>query len=78
MYRGMEYKPYFRHIEEIFKNHHGRPHWGKMHTRTAEDFAQLYPRWYDFQRVRAQLDPTGVFLNSYLRSVLGVNTDVTV
>jgi FAD-linked oxidoreductase len=78
MYRGMEYKPYFRHIEEIFKNHQGRPHWGKMHTRTAEDFAQLYPRWYDFQRVRAQLDPAGVFLNSYLRSVLGVNTDVTV
>jgi FAD-linked oxidoreductase len=67
MYRGMAYQDYFHHIEEIFKRYQGRPHWGKMHTQTAESLAALYPRWHDFRRVRAALDPQGVFLNEYLR-----------
>jgi len=69
MYRGMPYRSYFYHIEEIFKRYEGRPHWGKMHTRTAGELATLYPRWHDFRRVRAALDPEGVFLNSYLRDL---------
>ncbi len=69
MYRGMPYRTYFYYIEEIFKRYQGRPHWGKMHTRTAGELAELYPRWHDFRRVRAELDPRGVFLNSYLRDL---------
>jgi FAD-linked oxidoreductase len=69
MYRGMPYRTYFYYIEEIFKRYQGRPHWGKMHTRTAGELAELYPRWHDFRRVRAELDPQGVFLNSYLRDL---------
>jgi FAD-linked oxidoreductase len=69
MYRGMTYSSYFYSIEEIFKRYQGRPHWGKMHTRTARELAELYPRWHDFLRVRAALDPQGVFLNSYLRDL---------
>ncbi|HLJ80083.1 MAG TPA: D-arabinono-1,4-lactone oxidase, partial [Ktedonobacterales bacterium] len=71
MYRGMEYMPYFRAVEEIFARYQGRPHWGKMHTRTAAQLAALYPRWDDFRRVRAALDPRGVFLNDYLRGLFG-------
>ena len=67
MYKGMAYQDYFQDIEEIFKRHQGRPHWGKMHTQTAESLAALYPRWHDFRRIRAALDPQGVFLNDYLR-----------
>ncbi len=59
MYRGMPYQSYFQHIEEIFKRYQGRPHWGKIHTRTSEELAELYPRWLDFRRVRATLDPEG-------------------
>jgi len=69
MYRGMPYRSYFYYIEEIFKRYQGRPHWGKMHTRTAGELAELYPHWHDFRRVRAALDPQGVFLNSYLRDL---------
>jgi FAD-linked oxidoreductase len=69
MYRGMPYRSYFYYIEEIFKRYHGRPHWGKMHTRTAGELAELYPHWHDFRRVRAALDPEGVFLNGYLRDL---------
>ncbi len=73
MYRGMRYHAYFSAIEAIFRRYNGRPHWGKMHTRTATELATLYPRWPDFQRVRAELDPQGVFLNGYLHSLFGVD-----
>jgi FAD-linked oxidoreductase len=69
MYKGMPYRSYFHHIEKIFKRYQGRPHWGKMHSRTADEFAELYPRWSDFQRMRAMLDPQGMFLNDYLRNL---------
>jgi FAD-linked oxidoreductase len=77
MYRGMPYRSYFEHIEEIFKRYQGRPHWGKMHMRTAEELATLYPRWNDFRRVRAALDPQGMFLNEYLRKLFDADTPVT-
>jgi FAD-linked oxidoreductase len=74
MYRGMEYKPYFRHVEEIFRRYQGRPHWGKMHTQDARGLAALYPHWNDFRRVRAALDPQGMFLNDYLRELFDADT----
>ncbi len=77
MYRGMPYQSYFQHIEEIFKRYQGRPHWGKMHTRTAAELGTLYPRWHDFRRVRAALDPQGMFLNDYLRKLFDADTPVT-
>ncbi len=74
MYRGMPYRSYFQHVEAIFKRYQGRPHWGKMHTRTAAELSALYPRWHDFQRIRATLDPQGMFLNGYLRALFGIDT----
>lgn len=67
-----DYKPYFSMIEPIFRKHGGRPHWGKLNTLEAKDFAALYPKWRDFLEVRAALDPEGKFLNPYLRKVFGV------
>ena len=49
----------------------GRPHWGKMHTRTAEFFRGAYPRFDDFLAVRDELDPDRVFANDHLDAVLG-------
>ena len=70
-YRGMAYQEYFSAVEAIFRNHRGRPHWGKLHTRTAGDLAALYPMWEHFHAVRRRLDPGGLFLNPYLRTLLG-------
>lgn len=58
-------------MEPIFRAHDGRPHWGKLHTLGADDFAALYPRWTDFLKVRRALDPEGIFLNDHLRHVFG-------
>jgi FAD/FMN-containing dehydrogenase len=62
---------YFAAVEAIMRSHDGRPHWGKMHTRTADDLRPAYPRFDDFVAVRDRLDPAGVFENRYLRAVLG-------
>jgi len=63
--------PYFADIEPLFRAAGGRPHWGKMNTLGAADFAALYPRWRDFLDVRASLDPEGRMLNPYLKRVFG-------
>ncbi|MDP0399545.1 D-arabinono-1,4-lactone oxidase [Tsukamurella strandjordii] len=62
---------YFAEVERIMIDHGGRPHWGKMHTRTAEFFREAYPRFDDFLAVREELDPDHVFVNDYLDAVLG-------
>ena len=70
-YARQEWRPYFAAIEAIFRNHRGRPHWGKHHTRDARELSALYPRWDDFQRVRRRLDPEGRFINPYLGGLFG-------
>ena len=69
VYNKKDYKPFFKAMEDIFKAHDGRPHWGKMHTLVAKDFAERYPKFADFQRHRMEQDPNGVFLNDYLKSL---------
>jgi FAD/FMN-containing dehydrogenase len=76
MYRGMPYKSYFRHLEAILQRYGGRPHWGKIHTLNAVKLAGLYPHWHDFRRIRAALDPQGLFLNDYLRQLFAVDAPV--
>ena len=62
---------YFTAVEEIMRGYGGRPHWGKMHTQTAETLRERYPRFDDFLRVREELDPERRFANPYLDRVLG-------
>ncbi|MFI6013666.1 D-arabinono-1,4-lactone oxidase [Streptomyces sp. NPDC051243] len=71
MAKGTPYQRYFTAAERIFTAHEGRPHWGKVHTRDAEYFAQVYPRFGEFTALRDRLDPDRRFQNDYLRRVLG-------
>ncbi len=75
MYKGMAYRAYFDAAEAILRAYGGRPHWGKMHSLTARELRPLYPCWDDFQAVRRRLDPAGLFLNPYLRTLLGEAAD---
>jgi FAD-linked oxidoreductase len=70
-YLGMPYRRYFDLFESITRTAGGRPHWGKMHTLDAERIAALYPRFDDFRRVRATVDPAGRFANPYTARVIG-------
>jgi L-gulono-1,4-lactone dehydrogenase len=70
-YLGMPYRQYFDLFESITRTVDGRPHWGKLHTLTAARLAALYPRFDDFRRVRAEVDPAGRFANPYTARVFG-------
>ena len=70
-HRDAEHRDYFALMEPILRAHDGRPHWGKVHTRTAADLAPAYPRFEEFLALRERLDPRRVFANAYLRRVLG-------
>ncbi|WP_432192883.1 D-arabinono-1,4-lactone oxidase [Streptomyces sp. bgisy027] len=71
MVKGTPFQRYFTAAERIFTAHEGRPHWGKIHTRDAEYFAGVYPRFEEFTALRDRLDPDRLFQNDYLRRVLG-------
>jgi FAD-linked oxidoreductase len=66
-----DHREYFHAVEGVMRCHGGRPHWGKLHTRTAADLEPAYPRWPDFQAMRERLDPDRIFTNPYLDRVLG-------
>ncbi|GAA3860488.1 D-arabinono-1,4-lactone oxidase [Saccharothrix violaceirubra] len=68
---GMPYRRYFEAFAKIAGAVGGRPHWGKLHGLTAPDLRERYPRFDDFRRVRAEVDPGGRFGNAYLDRVLG-------
>ncbi|MFF3028650.1 D-arabinono-1,4-lactone oxidase [Microbacterium sp. NPDC057944] len=63
--------PYFEAVEQIMVEYGGRPHWGKLHTRTADQLRESYPRFNDFTALRDRLDPERRFANRYLDRVLG-------
>lgn len=55
--------PVLAEVEQCLAPYDPRPHWGKIATIRGS-----YPRWAEFQDVRASLDPTGKFGNDYLDS----------
>ena len=61
---------FFADAEAVFRNHRGRPHWGKLHSHSARELRDLYPEFDRFCAVRARVDPTGRFLNGHLRGIL--------
>ncbi|HEV2886837.1 MAG TPA: D-arabinono-1,4-lactone oxidase [Jatrophihabitans sp.] len=70
-YYRRAHETYFGAVEAIAREVDGRPHWGKLHYRTAEDLAPAYPLFEEFLAVRDQYDPDRRFGNDYLRRVLG-------
>ena len=62
---------FFADVEPIFREHGGRPHWGKIHNLRARELAPLYPMWERFLDVRRRLDPRGTLLNDHLRELFG-------
>jgi len=68
----LEYQSYFDDIEPIFRAYGGRPHWGKKHSLTSDELGPMYPEWNRFLKIRKELDPEGIFLNDYLKQILGI------
>ncbi|MFC5062844.1 D-arabinono-1,4-lactone oxidase [Actinomycetospora atypica] len=65
------HEAYFGAVEAVMTALDGRPHWGKLHTRTAAQLASSYPEFGAFVALRDRLDPTGLFHNAHLERILG-------
>ena len=72
VYNKKDHGPYFKALEDIYRAHGGRPHWGKMHTLTQKEVADLYPEYTTFMKHRAEQDPDKMFVSPYLQQLLGV------
>jgi L-gulono-1,4-lactone dehydrogenase len=71
VFHASPHEEYFRDVEAVMVAAGGRPHWGKMHTRSAQYLRQAYPKHGDFVALRDELDPERRFGNAYLAQVLG-------
>lgn len=71
-YYKQDYRAIFKEIEPVFWKYQGRPHWGKVHTLSYAQLQKLYPRFEDFRKVRARVDPQGRFLNSHLKQIFAI------
>lgn len=67
---SLGHQEYFADMEPLLLGYGGRPHWGKKHTRTAEQLGRFYPDWAAFRSLRRTHDPDDVLLNDYLRTIL--------
>jgi FAD/FMN-containing dehydrogenase len=64
-----QHEEHFSAIERDWLARGGRAHWAKM-SFCPERILDNYPQAAQFRLVRAQMDPDGVFLNDYVRSLL--------
>ena len=62
--------PALRLVEDTAERFDARPHWGKLTTRPSERIAAAYPRWEQFLRLRAAMDPEDRFANAFARRLM--------
>jgi L-gulonolactone oxidase len=62
---------YFLGVQDVLLSCGGRPHWGKLHSLDAARLRPRYPLFDQVTAVRREVDPAGVFSNTYLDRVLG-------
>ncbi|MDQ0993732.1 D-arabinono-1,4-lactone oxidase [Streptomyces sp. V3I7] len=62
--------PVVRLIEEALSAFAPRPHWGKVFTVPGSVLHDRYARLDDFRALAQRLDPTGKFMNAFVRDAL--------
>ena len=72
VFQNTAHEAYFADMEALCMRYGGRPHWGKMHSRKAENLQNAYPKFQDFAALRQQLDPNGLFLNAHTKQLFGL------
>lgn len=62
---------WFGGAETIAASLGGRPHWGKESSWARDAIEPVFPRFGDFRRLAAELDPRATMENAFLARVLG-------
>ncbi|XP_065293311.1 L-gulonolactone oxidase-like isoform X1 [Dermacentor albipictus] len=69
--KKVAYECYWAAYENIMKSLGGRPHWAKAYDATSKEFQVMYPNFSKWCVIRQKLDPQDMFLNPYMKRVLG-------
>lgn len=64
-----DWQPFMRDADALFREHGGRPHWGKLNWLDRATAEAMYPELETFRAIRRRMDPQGVFLNDHLRPI---------
>ena len=69
---------YYEQFWSLLAQYKYRPHWGKYlpsstGSQGPDYLKALYPKWEQWEKLRASVDPNGVFLNDYWKSHLGID-----
>lgn len=67
--KNVPFEEYFDAFEKLMLSFDGRPHWAKEFSIQKDTFETMYPKFKEFNRIRNQMDPNGMFLNNYLRRI---------
>ena len=62
---------YFDEFLGAIERFQPRLHWGKYLNLTPDKVKEVYPRAHDFARIRAQLDPKGIFISLFASKLFG-------
>ena len=62
---------YFNAVYSATKKFNARFHWGKLFTADQSVIQSLYPKFTAFAELRKKYDPSGVFLNQFLKDTFG-------
>ena len=65
VHAGQPHEAYFAAVEQVMAGLEGRPHWGKLHTRTGPELRRLHPALAEFAALRDRLDPGGRFRSAH-------------
>jgi FAD-linked oxidoreductase len=64
-------RSWFVNVEDVLRQYDGRPHWGKLNTRSRDDLAPAYPNFAQAMAIRNEVDPQRIFANEYTTKVFG-------
>jgi len=69
----VSYRTYFNAYEHLVRSLGGKPHWAKQHNMNAEEARRIFGEGMEkWLQVRNRVDPTGVFVNGFVkRHLLG-------
>ncbi|GAA4557683.1 D-arabinono-1,4-lactone oxidase [Pseudonocardia xishanensis] len=65
VHAGQPHAAYFAAVEQVMAGLEGRPHWGKLHTRTGPELRRVHPSLAEFAAVRDRIDPEGRFRSAH-------------
>lgn len=68
-YREEKIHPSMQLFFDVMKKYNASPNWGKLSDLSKSELEERFPGMNDFRELRNNIDPQGVFLNKFIKSI---------